>query len=176
MLSTCASEGLTPACCIAYRSWKCEVDTKGVPIFLPLRSAIVLMPLPLRATSASAPAISSRIQNRSTSMPWLIAVAIPVDPTSPSCTSPDAIARVTSPPPPPLRRDAVAAPAELAPADLEAGRFLHFLLLLYPAPRIHHVLIGERHGLLCPRRRSDEHRRRDPHQSCQQAFHAPSIV
>ena len=62
------------------------------------------MLLPLRTTSASAAAMSSRIQKSSTSIPWLIAVAMPVDPTSPSWTSPDAIARITSPPPPNWRQ------------------------------------------------------------------------
>ena len=65
---------------------------------------MVLIPLPLRATNASAAAMSSRIQNRSTSIPWLIAVATPVEPTSPSCTSPEAMARITSPPPPNWRQ------------------------------------------------------------------------
>ena len=64
----------------------------------------MLTPLPLRATSASADAMSSRIQKSSTSMPWLIAVATPVEPTSPIATSPDAIARITSPPPPNCRQ------------------------------------------------------------------------
>ena len=84
--------------------WKCEVETNGVATFLPLRSATLLTPLPLRATSASAAAMSSRIQKSSTSSPWLTAVAIGADPASPSWTSPDAIARITSPPPPNWRQ------------------------------------------------------------------------
>jgi hypothetical protein len=62
------------------------------------------MLVPLRATSASAAAMSSRIQKSSTSRPWLIAVAMGAEPASPMATSPEAIARITSPPPPNMRQ------------------------------------------------------------------------
>ena len=104
MLRTCASVGLRPASSIAYSRWKWLVDTNGVATFLPFRSATLVMPLPSRATSASAAPMSSSIQNISMSRPWLIAVAIGALPASPSCTSPDAIARMTSPPPPNCRQ------------------------------------------------------------------------
>ena len=78
--------------------------TKGVATFLPFRSLTLLMPLPLRTISASASAMSSRIQNSLMSWPWLAAAVIGLEPASPICTSPEAIALMTSPPPPNMRQ------------------------------------------------------------------------
>ena len=71
---------------------------------MPFRSLIALMPLPLRAISASAAAMSSRIQKSWMSWPWLAAAVIGELPASPMCTSPEAIALMTSPPPPNMRQ------------------------------------------------------------------------
>ena len=78
--------------------------TNGVATFLPVRSFTLLMPLPLRTISASASAMSSRIQNSLMSWPWLAAATIGLEPASPSCTSPLAMALITSPPPPNMRQ------------------------------------------------------------------------
>ncbi|MCY1290853.1 hypothetical protein D9M70_400160 [compost metagenome] len=61
--------------------------------------------LPLRATMASAALMSSRIQNSSTSSPCDSAEAIGDVPASPMAIWPDAMARITSPPPPNWRND-----------------------------------------------------------------------
>ena len=60
--ATARSLGLMPHCSSANMVWKCVVETKGTPSFLPLRSAGLSMPEPLRTTSASASLMSSRIQ------------------------------------------------------------------------------------------------------------------
>ena len=61
---------------------------------------MLLMPDALRAMSASALAMSAEIQNSLMSCPWLAAAVSGLEPASPICTSPEAIARITSPPPP----------------------------------------------------------------------------
>mgnify|MGYP006992520129 CR=1 FL=1 len=80
--------------------WKCVVELNGMAIFLPFRSASELMPEPFLATSASAAPMSSRIQKSSSGSPRETAAAMPAEPISPICTAPDAIALITSPPPP----------------------------------------------------------------------------
>ena len=62
------------------------------------------VPLPLRTISASASAMSSRIQKSLMSWPWLAAATMGLEPASPSCTSPLAMALMTSPPPPNMRQ------------------------------------------------------------------------
>jgi hypothetical protein len=54
MLRICTSAGLIFAWSSATIVWKCVVELNGIAIFLPLRSATVLMPEPFFATSASA--------------------------------------------------------------------------------------------------------------------------
>ena len=71
------------------------VATNGTPTFLPARSSTFEMPLPFRATSASAAAISSTIQTSWMSSCWLTPVAMPAEPARAICTSPDAIAVIT---------------------------------------------------------------------------------
>jgi hypothetical protein len=92
MFMISSSLGLMPHCSSAYIVWKCVVDTKGTPSFLPFRSAGLTMPEPLRTTSASASLMSSRIQKSCRSTPRLTAAASGLDPITPICTSPDAIA------------------------------------------------------------------------------------
>ena len=60
--------------------------------------------VPSRATSASALAMSAEIQNSWMSWPWLAAAVSGLEPTSPICTSPEAMARITSPPPANMRQ------------------------------------------------------------------------
>jgi hypothetical protein len=74
---------------------------------LPFRSATLAILLPLRATIASAALISSRIQNSSTSSPCDSADAIGEVPASPMAIWPEAMARITSPPPPNCRNETV---------------------------------------------------------------------
>jgi hypothetical protein len=100
MLRICTSAGLIFAWSSATIVWKCVVELNGIAIFLPLRSATVLMPEPFFATSASAEPMSSRIQKSSSGSPRDTAAATPAEPTSPICTAPEAIALMTSPPPP----------------------------------------------------------------------------
>ena len=76
-------------------AWKCVVETNGTPSFLPFRSAGFSMPEPLRTTSASASLMSSRIQNSCRSTPRLTAAASGLEPMTPICTSPEAIAVAT---------------------------------------------------------------------------------
>src|SRR3546814_17151369 len=70
--------------------WKCDVETNGTATFLPIRSCGVLMPEPLRATSASDRPMLSRIQKRSISTPRVTAEVMHVDPRTPTGTAPDA--------------------------------------------------------------------------------------
>src|ERR1700742_4085536 len=102
-LTIFTDDGSKPACCSATSAWKCDVDTYGTPGVLPFRSASLLTPDPLRATSASASLMLSRIQNSERSTPCESPAAIGLEPASPSCTEPDASARITSAPLPSLR-------------------------------------------------------------------------
>ncbi len=77
--------------------WKCDVDTKGTPTFLPTRSLGFSMPEPLRAISASDLPILSRIQKSCMSTPRVTAAVIPVDPNTPTGTSREANALEMSP-------------------------------------------------------------------------------
>ncbi len=77
--------------------WKCEVETNGTAMRLPLRSAVLLMPLPLRATRASDLPMLSRIQNNSSPTPRVAAAVMPVDPSTPMGTLPEARAVEISP-------------------------------------------------------------------------------
>ncbi|MDR9037071.1 hypothetical protein FEP51_00429 [Burkholderia multivorans] len=97
-LTIFTSFGLTPAACSATSVWKCDVDTNGTPIFLPLSAAMLVTPEPLRATSASASLMLSSTQNSEMSSPCDKPAAIGLEPASPSCTEPDASARITSAP------------------------------------------------------------------------------
>jgi hypothetical protein len=65
---------------------------------------MLLMFEPLRATSASASAMSAEIQNSLMSWPWLAAAVNGLEPVSPIWTSPEAMARITSPPPENMRQ------------------------------------------------------------------------
>ena len=89
------SFGSTPKCSSANSRWKWVVETNGTPTFFPARSSIFEMPEPSRATSASAAAMSSTIQTSWMSSCWLAPVAMPAEPASAICTSPDAIAVIT---------------------------------------------------------------------------------
>lgn len=93
------SRGLIFQTCSSPTSrWKCEVDTNGVATRLPFRSAVPLMPEPLRATSASDLPMLSRIQNSCRSTPRVAAEVMPVEPSTPTGTLPEASAVEMSPP------------------------------------------------------------------------------
>ncbi len=105
MLRTCASVGLSPASSIAYSRWKWLVDTNGVRDLLALEVG--------DAVDAAAVAGDQRLGGADVvedpeqldvealaDAPWRSAPM----PASPSCTSPEAIARITSPPPPNCRQ------------------------------------------------------------------------
>ncbi len=104
MLRMVSSFGLMPNCSRANSVWKWVVEAKGTPSFLPLRSCGATMPEPSRTTSASAEAMSSKIQTTSTSTPRLIAAAAGLDPDNAICTSPEAMALITLAPESNLRQ------------------------------------------------------------------------
>src|SRR5579862_558252 len=98
MLRICTFDGgMCQIFSSAISRWKCDVDTNGTATFLPTRSCGLLMPEPFRATSCSDLPILSSTQNSSTSTPLLVAAAMPVDPSTPIGTSPDAKAALMSP-------------------------------------------------------------------------------
>ncbi|MOA30418.1 hypothetical protein D3C78_1515090 [compost metagenome] len=74
------------------------VDTYGTAIFLPTRSAGLLMPLPLRTTSASDSPITPVTRKVWIGRPRLAAAASGLEPILPIGTSPEATAAITSAP------------------------------------------------------------------------------
>ena len=77
--------------------WKCAVETNGTATFLPTRSSGLSIPEPSRATSCSDLPMLSRIQKSSRSTPRVAAAVMPVEPSTPTGTSPEASAVEMSP-------------------------------------------------------------------------------
>ena len=151
MLRICTSAGLILAWSSATIVWKCVVELNGIAIFLPLRSASVLMPGAVlrdqrlgRADVVEDPEELERLAARHRGR----------DAGGTDFADLHGARR--------HRLDHLAAAAELLPVDLVAGGLLELLRFLRDPVRHDHVLVADRDFLLRPRRRRGERREQHP--------------